>query len=50
VDTYLTGVIYPAQYLVEVRLLIALVVLVSWLGLAVRWVRSRRGAPRMGVS
>jgi hypothetical protein len=51
VDTYLTGVIYPAQYLVEVRLLIALMVLVSWLGLAVRWVRSRRrGAPRMGVS
>ena len=57
VDTYLTGVIYPARYLGEVRLLIAMVVLVSWLGIAVRASRQRgartrtrrRGAPRMGV-
>ena len=40
VDTYLTGVIYPAQYLGQVRLLIALLVLVSWVGLAVRWARA----------
>jgi hypothetical protein len=41
VDTYLTGVIYPAHYLTEVRLLVGLVVLVSWVGLTVRWARHR---------
>jgi hypothetical protein len=32
IDRYLTGVIYPARYLVEVRALVALVVAVSWAG------------------
>jgi hypothetical protein len=51
VDTYLTGVIYPARYLAEVRLLLAVVVAVSWAGFAVRWARSReRARSRRGAS
>jgi hypothetical protein len=46
VDTYLTGVIYPAHYLTEVRVLVGLVVLVSWVGLAVRWTRPRAPSAR----
>jgi hypothetical protein len=43
IDTYVTGVLYPARYLVQMRLLAALVVLVSWLGW---WYRRRRQARR----
>lgn len=34
VDTYLTGVIYPADHLVTAQLLVAGLVLVSWVGVA----------------
>jgi hypothetical protein len=44
VDTYLTGVIYPARYLTEVRLLVGLLIAVAWVGVAVRWPRARGGA------
>jgi hypothetical protein len=44
VDTYLTGVIYPARYLTEVRLLVGLLIAVAWVGVAVRWSRARGGA------
>ncbi|MEU4619418.1 DUF2784 domain-containing protein [Actinoplanes sp. NPDC023801] len=42
IDTYLTGVIYPERFLDEVRLLIAVVVAVSYAGVVIRW-RRRRG-------
>ena len=42
IDTYLTGVMYPERFLTEVRLLIAVVVAVSYAGLVYRW-RARRG-------
>jgi hypothetical protein len=42
IGTYLTGVIYPADRLVEAQLLVASVVLVSWIGFAVRRRRSAR--------
>jgi Protein of Unknown function (DUF2784) len=41
IDTYVTGVLYPARYLVQMRILAALVVLVSWLG----WWYLRRRLP-----
>ncbi|GIF38485.1 DUF2784 domain-containing protein [Actinoplanes xinjiangensis] len=41
IDTYLTGVMYPERYLNEVRLLIAVVVAVSYAGVVIRW--RRRG-------
>jgi hypothetical protein len=41
IGTYLTGVIYPADRLVEAQLLVAGVVLVSWIGFAVRLRRRR---------
>ncbi len=41
IDTYLTGVIYPQEHLLTFQLLMISIVLVSWLGLAVR-VRSAR--------
>jgi uncharacterized protein DUF2784 len=36
IDTYLTGVIYPAEHLRTAQLLVAGLVLVSWTGLVVR--------------
>ncbi len=39
IDRYLTNVMYPADYVEEVRLAIALVVLVSWIGAFVLWRR-----------
>jgi Protein of Unknown function (DUF2784) len=48
VDTYLTGVIYPARYLIEVRLLLGVVIAASWIGLALRCsnARAARSAER----
>jgi uncharacterized protein DUF2784 len=43
VDRYLTNVIYPARYLNEVRLAVAIVVAVSWAVAWRRW-RARRMA------
>lgn len=42
IDTYLTGVIYPPEHLLAFQLLMVGVVLVSWLGLAVRSRSARR--------
>ena len=42
IDTYLTWVVYPQQYLPAAQLLVATLVVVSWVGLAAR---SRRPAP-----
>jgi hypothetical protein len=36
IDRYLTGVIYPARYLHQVQALAVAVVVVSWLGMALR--------------
>lgn len=44
IDTYLTGVIYPADRITEVRVGVAAVVAVSWVGVAVRWRRAGRAA------
>lgn len=41
VDTYLTGVVYPADHLVAVQLLVASLVVVSWAGFAARSLRTR---------
>ena len=43
VDTYIEGVLYPERYVDQVRLAVAAVVLVSWVGLVVRH-RRRAGA------
>lgn len=49
IATYLTGVVYPPEYLAQVRLLVGVLVLVSWIGW---WYRRRpsgaRGEPRHG--
>jgi hypothetical protein len=45
INTYLTGVVYPPAYLAEVRLLVAALVLVSWVGW---WHRSTRRATPVG--
>ncbi|WP_328394891.1 DUF2784 domain-containing protein [Nocardia sp. NBC_00416] len=46
IDHYLTGVIYPESMLLEVRVLVAACVLVSWAGL---WWRTRRAPGGAGV-
>ena len=43
IDRYVTGVIYPGRYVNEVRLGLALVVLVSYIGAYVRW-RARKNS------
>ncbi|WP_219420084.1 DUF2784 domain-containing protein [Pseudonocardia nigra] len=43
IDTYLTGVVYPADRLLEAQLLVAALVVVSWVGFALR---ARRRATR----
>ncbi|MGI9000993.1 MAG: DUF2784 domain-containing protein [Pseudonocardia sp.] len=45
IDTYLTGVVYPAEYLRTVQLVVAALVVVSWVGFAVRR-RAVRGSTR----
>ncbi|MFC7328372.1 DUF2784 domain-containing protein [Marinactinospora rubrisoli] len=37
IEHYLTGVVYPADSVGTVRLLVALVVALSWAGVALRW-------------
>ncbi len=37
IDTYLTGVIYPARYAGAIQVLIGVVVVASWVGFALRW-------------
>ena len=41
IDTYLTGVVYPADDLLAAQLLVALPAAASWVGLAIRLRRSR---------
>jgi uncharacterized protein DUF2784 len=36
VNTYLTGVVYPQEHLLAAQLLVAVLIAVSWVGLAVR--------------
>ena len=43
IDTYIEGVLYPQQYVEEVRAAVAVVIAVSWIGLLVRWRRARAG-------
>jgi hypothetical protein len=43
IDRYVTGVLYPARYLIEARLVVALVVAISWAGAFWLWrIRRRR--------
>jgi hypothetical protein len=42
VDRYLDNVLYPERYLTEVRVGVALVIAVSWLGAYLLWRRRRR--------
>ncbi len=37
IDTYLTGVLYPARFAGLIQVLIGVVVLGSWIGAALRW-------------
>jgi len=41
IDTYLTGVVYPQEYLSAARLLVAARIVASWVGLAFRTRRPR---------
>jgi hypothetical protein len=42
IDTYVTGVVYPAEYLVIAQVLVGTLVVGSWAGLLVRARRRRR--------
>jgi Protein of Unknown function (DUF2784) len=45
IDTYIEGVLYPERLVEEVRVAAAVVVLISWIGLLVRW-RAKQRADR----
>jgi hypothetical protein len=47
IDHYITGVLYPPRYLHQAQALVALVVLVSWIGSFLLW-RRRRARARAG--
>ena len=49
IDTYLTGVVYPAPDLPRVQALVAVVVAVSWVGALLLWSR-RRAGPQVPVT
>jgi hypothetical protein len=44
IDHYITGVIYPEQYLHQVQVAVAVVVLGSWIGALLLWRRRRNRA------
>ncbi len=44
IDHYIEGVIYPERYTILLRWLVAIAIIVSWLGCYVRW-QARRRAP-----
>jgi hypothetical protein len=48
-DRYVTGVLYPQEYLHESRVVVAAVVLLSWVGALLLW-RRRRARPGMPVA
>ncbi|HWE88883.1 MAG TPA: DUF2784 domain-containing protein [Pseudonocardiaceae bacterium] len=47
IDTYITGVLYPASYSGLVQVLAGIVVVVSWVGVYVRNLRGRGGAGQL---
>jgi hypothetical protein len=49
IDTYIEGVLYPQQLVEEARAVAAVLVLIAWVGLWVRWRRGRRDRARAGA-
>ncbi|GAB7043206.1 MULTISPECIES: DUF2784 domain-containing protein [Catenuloplanes] len=49
IDRYLTGVIYPEDHVWTARIVLAIVVVVSWAGFVMRW-RRRRAQQRASIS
>ncbi|MDQ0369175.1 DUF2784 domain-containing protein [Catenuloplanes indicus] len=49
IDRYLTGVIYPEDHLWTARIVLGVVVVVSWTGFVMRW-RRRRAQQRASIS
>lgn len=49
INTYVTGIVYPRAYLTEVRVAVAVAVLVSWVGWVRRAMRRRRETRRAVV-
>jgi Protein of Unknown function (DUF2784) len=49
IDTYIEGVLYPQRFVMEVRAAAAVLVLIAWIGLLVRWRASRRGRAGAGT-
>ncbi|GAA0973164.1 DUF2784 domain-containing protein [Acrocarpospora macrocephala] len=43
IDTYIEGVVYPAQYVWLVRWVVIAAILISWAGVALRHRRAQRG-------
>jgi hypothetical protein len=41
IDTYLTGVVYPERYTTQIQIAIGVVVVLTWIGAAVRRMRVR---------
>jgi Protein of Unknown function (DUF2784) len=50
VDNYIEGVLYPERYVDHVRVLLVLVVLLSWIGFVVRLRRRRASTARAEAS
>jgi hypothetical protein len=50
IDTYITGVLYPADDVLLVQIIVGLIVLVSWVGIVLRSPRRHQQKPGSTVS
>jgi Protein of Unknown function (DUF2784) len=48
IDTYIEGVLYPERLVMEARAVAAILVLIAWVGLLVRWRSGRRDRSKAG--
>jgi Protein of Unknown function (DUF2784) len=49
IDRYITGVIYPPEYLLQSRVAVAAMVLISWVGAYLLWRRRRARGGRLDL-
>lgn len=47
IDTYITGVLYPSNAVLLVQIIVGVIVVVSWVGIALRSPRRHRAVPEL---
>lgn len=47
IDTYITGVLYPSNAVLLVQIIVGVIVVISWVGIALRSPRRHRAVPEL---